>query len=99
MYLARIEKTIFIGGVYILEPLGLLLGVATFGVATRLKKPLRKMAVFTTTQGLSVVDIAKSAVHGIKEEVEDIVAEAHYENVKRKMSKFDETNEEMEIKQ
>ncbi|MFZ5969243.1 MAG: hypothetical protein ACOYVK_18965 [Bacillota bacterium] len=68
-----------------MEPLGFFLGVATFGLATRLRKPIRKAAVFTTSQAFSLVDALKTSAYSIKEEVEDIVAEAHYENLKKKV--------------
>lgn len=67
-----------------MEPLGVILGAAAFGLAANFKKPLRKAAVFTASQVMAAGERLRTAVHEIKEEVEDIVAEAQYENVKRK---------------
>ncbi|WHH60575.1 hypothetical protein [Petroclostridium sp. X23] len=68
-----------------MEPLGFLLGIATFGVAKNFKQPLRKAAVFAASQAFTLTDRAKGVAYGIKEEFEDIVAEAHYEHMKRSM--------------
>jgi hypothetical protein len=66
-----------------LEPLGFILGVATFGATVTLKKPLRKVAVFTTSQLISIFDKLKATAYELKEEIEDVVAEAQYENMKK----------------
>jgi hypothetical protein len=79
-----------------LEPLQFLLGVVTFGIAVRLKKPIRKTAVITATQVLGIVDRLKTTVYGLKEEVEDIVAEAHYENMKKNVGTTGESVENNE---
>lgn len=68
-----------------MEPLEFLLGVAVFSVAMKLKKPLRKAAVVTATQVMGMVDRLKTTAYGFKEEVEDIVAEAQYENMKKNL--------------
>lgn len=65
-----------------MEPLGFLLGVAAFNLAVKYKKPLRKAAVFAASQALTVAEGLKSIAYGVKEEIEDIVAEAQYENMK-----------------
>lgn len=77
-----------------MEPLGFLLGVATFGLAAQFKKPLRKLAVFSTIQLMSVVEGLKTTAYGLKEEVEDIVAEAQYENMKRNSNSLEEEKSE-----
>lgn len=79
-----------------MEPLEFLLGVATFGIAVKLKKPLRKAAVITASQVMGIVDRLKTTAYGLKEEVEDIVAEAQYENMKRNMETTEESEEKTE---
>ena len=70
-----------------MDPLGILYGMATFfGVKEVLKaakQPLRKAAVFTTSQLFKALDRTKEAAYNMKEEFEDIVAEAQYENMKK----------------
>ena len=68
-----------------MEPLGFFLGVVTFNALVRMKEPIRKAAITATRQAMNLAEIAKGAAYGIKEEVEDIMAEAHYENMKNKM--------------
>ncbi len=53
------------------------MGLKTF------KKPLRKVTVYTTSQVFKALDYSKEAFYNAKEGFEDIIAEAHYENVKR----------------
>lgn len=77
-----------------MEPLEFLLGVATFSLAVKLKKPIRKAAVITASQVLGIVDRLKTTAYGFKEEVEDIVAEAQYENMKKNMEAFGQSNTE-----
>ncbi|WP_408954680.1 hypothetical protein [Natroniella sp. ANB-PHB2] len=69
-------------------PLGIVYGIATFCGLKKFKKPLRKAAVSTTSQVFSAVDLTKEATYSFKEEVEDIIAEAQYENMKRNQSSF-----------
>src|SRR6056297_1547590 len=64
-------------------PLGFIYGVATFYGLRKMKKPLRKAAVETTSQMFNVVDHTKETAYNIKEGIEDIIAEAQYENLKR----------------
>ncbi|MCK8826659.1 DUF1490 family protein [Natroniella acetigena] len=71
-------------------PLGIVYGVATFCGLKKLKRPIRKAAVSTTSQVFSAVDVTKEAAYSFKEEVEDIIAEAQYENMKRKQNTFEE---------
>ena len=70
-----------------MEPLGILYGLATFFGAKEglklVKKPLRKAAVYTTSQMFNALDRTKETVYNVKEEFEDIIAEAQYENLKR----------------
>lgn len=77
-----------------MEPIGFLLGVATFNAAVKFKGPLRKAAVFTAGQVLMLADSFKTAAYSFKEEIEDIVAEAHYENMKKNMGGTVEENQE-----
>lgn len=72
-----------------MEPISLLLGAATFSLAARLKKPIRKVAVVTTSQILALTDRLRTTAYSFKEEVEDIIAEAHYENMKKNMESAD----------
>lgn len=74
----------FKGGTF-LEPLEFLLGIATFGFVVRMKKPLRQAAVFTACQLISAADRLKATAYGLKEEIEDIVAEAQYENMRNNL--------------
>lgn len=67
-----------------MEPLGILYGFATFLGLKAVKKPLRKATVFTTSQMFNAVDRSKETFYNAKEGFEDIIAEAHYENMKRK---------------
>ena len=83
-----------------MEPLQFLLGIVTFSFAVRLKKPIRKAAVITTTQVLGIVDKLKTTAYSLKEEIEDIVAEAHYENIKKNVGVTGESVEKTDsIKQ
>ncbi|MCX7711582.1 MAG: hypothetical protein N2484_17210 [Clostridia bacterium] len=77
-----------------MEPLEFFLGMATFQLAVRFKKPLRKAAVAAASQAFTLVDRLKTTAYGLKEEIEDIVAEAHYENMKKNMP----LSQEMETK-
>ncbi|MBB6217653.1 hypothetical protein HNQ80_003776 [Anaerosolibacter carboniphilus] len=72
-----------------MEPLGFILGVVTFNAFVRAKEPIRKATIMATSQVMNIAEHAKGAVYGIKEEVEDIIAEAHYENMKRNMTPLD----------
>ena len=75
-----------------MEPLGFFLGVITFGAAVTQKKPLRKAAVITASLLISAFDKLKTSAYEFKEELEDVVAEAQYENMK----KHAEANENVE---
>jgi hypothetical protein len=66
-----------------LNAIGFFLGATVFELAVKLKKPLRQAAVFSTGQALSLFDSIKSSAYGVKEEIEDIIAEAQYENMKK----------------
>lgn len=79
-----------------MKPLEFLLGIATFNIAVKLKKPIRKAAVITASQVLGIMDGIKTKAYGFKEEVEDIVAEAHYENMKRNVKATPESEEKIE---
>ena len=79
-----------------MEPLEFLLGVAAFSLAAKLKKPVRKVAVIAATQALGIMDRLKTTAYGLKEEVEDIVAEAQYENMKKNMETAPENEEKAE---
>lgn len=68
--------------------------MGVFSLAVKLKKPIRKIAVISTSQILGIVDRFKTTAYGLKEEVEDIVAEAQYETMKKNM----EITEEVEGK-
>lgn len=74
-----------------MEPLEFLLGMAAFRLAVTFKKPLRKAAVVAASQAFTIVDRLKTTAYSFKEEIEDIVAEAHYENMKKNMSLSQET--------
>ncbi|EOC99518.1 hypothetical protein [Caldisalinibacter kiritimatiensis] len=69
-----------------MEPLGIVYGVLTFYGIKGLKKPMRKAAVFTTSQLFKALDKTKETAYNVKEGFEDIIAEAHYENMKRNKS-------------
>lgn len=79
-----------------MEPLEFLLGVAAFNLFIKLKKPIRKLAVITASQAMGAFDRLKSTAYGLKEEIEDIVAEAQYENMKRNMENSGEEEPEDE---
>jgi hypothetical protein len=66
-----------------MEPLGFFLGVITFGAAVVNKKALRKAAVFTTSLLISSFENLRTSAFEMKEELEDVVAEAKYENMKK----------------
>ncbi|MDW5299158.1 MAG: hypothetical protein SA378_03330 [Sedimentibacter sp.] len=70
-----------------MDPLGILYGVLTYAGASTLfmniKKPMKKVAVLATSQMFGAIDSVKEATYNIKEGFEDIIAEAHYENMKR----------------
>lgn len=77
-----------------MEPLGVIYGLATFfgvkGVFKAARKPLRKAAVFTTSQVFNTLDHTRETVYNIREGFEDIIAEAQYENLKRNQNFMDE---------
>lgn len=79
-----------------MEPLEFLLGVLTFNVAMKFKKPMRKVAVIAATQVIGVVDKVKTTAFELKEEFEDIVAEAQYENMQKKLEVMETTQENTE---
>ena len=79
-----------------MEPVGFILGVITFGVAAQFKKPIRKAAVFTASQAMGLINQLKSTAYGFKEEIEDIIAEAQYENMKRNMEKVEALHKEFD---
>ncbi|MFT9498093.1 hypothetical protein [Anaerosolibacter sp.] len=79
-----------------MEPLGFFLGVVTFNALVRLKEPMRKAAVTAVSQAMNFTEVAKGAAYGIKEEVEDIIAEAHYENMKNKMGPLNDYEGEVD---
>ncbi|KAB3525580.1 hypothetical protein [Alkaliphilus serpentinus] len=85
-----------------LEPLGILYGMATFfgvsGVLKATRKPMRKAAVMVTSQMFNAIDAAKTTAHTIKEEFEDIIAEAQYENMRRQHSLTMEQTTEGSVK-
>ncbi len=66
--------------------LGFIYGIATFYGLKKIKNPLRKAAVTTTSQMFNMVDHSKEVSYNVKEGVEDIIAEAQYENMKRKQN-------------
>lgn len=78
-----------------MEPLGFILGVVTFRTALMFKKPLRKAAVFTTSQLIMTFDKMRATAFDLKEELEDVVAEAQYENMK-KYSQANEASKNLE---
>ena len=79
-----------------MEPLEFLLGVVVFNIAVKFKKPMRKAAVIAATQVLGMADRLKTTAYSLKEEVEDIVAEAHYENMKKSFGSTGENIEKTE---
>jgi hypothetical protein len=81
-----------------LEPIGFILGVLTFGTAITQKKVLRKAAVYTASQLISIFEGLKVTAFSLKEEIEDVIAEAQYENIK-KLPLASETEEKLENNQ
>ncbi|AYO29304.1 MAG: hypothetical protein PWR06_1370 [Thermoanaerobacteraceae bacterium] len=59
-------------------------GAGAFAALMLLRKPVRKLAVMTAGAVLAVGDKVKEAYHEIKEEIEDIVAEAYAANMAAK---------------
>lgn len=53
---------------------------------------MRKLAVMTTSQVFNAADHMKEAGYNFKEGAEDIIAEAQYENMKRKNNLKEETD-------
>ena len=62
------------------DPVSLLVGYVTYQGLRRFKKPLRKAAVSTTSQVINLISSSKEATYEVKEELEDIIAEAHYKS-------------------
>lgn len=60
------------------------LGAGAFAALALLKKPIRKVVVMAAGVVLAVADKVKEACHGVKEEAEDIVAEAYATNIAAK---------------
>lgn len=67
-----------------MEPISFILGVVAFNALVKMKEPIRKAAVVATRQTMNLAKMATGAAYGVKEEFEDIIAEAHYENIKMK---------------
>jgi len=61
------------------DPIGLLIGYMAFYGFKKYKKPMRKMTVKAACNLLRIISKSKTAALEFKEEIEDIVAEAHYE--------------------
>ena len=61
-----------------------LLGFGTFAFFYVLRKPLKKAAIITLSSALTLGDKTREAIENIKEETEDIIAEAKYENMRKK---------------
>ncbi len=75
-----------------MEPLGILYGALTFFGLKAVKKPLRKGTVIVTSELFNAVDRTKEAAYNFKEGFEDIIAEAHYENMKKNSGLFGDDN-------
>ena len=83
-----------------MDPLGILIGYAGYHSLKSIKKPLRNASVKITSEIFNAVDQSKETAYNVKEGFEDIVAEAYYENMKRKQNineeeLFTNTSEEM----
>ena len=87
---------IFITGGGVLDPVGILLGFATVYSVKAFKKPIKRAAVITTSHIFGAVDKSKESLYNMKEGVEDIIAEAYYENLKRNQLILDEEEKEEE---
>lgn len=72
-----------------MDLLGIVAGYASFHLLKRFKKPMRKTAVTVTSEMFNVMDKARETAYNAKEGFEDIIAEAHYENMKRKQQNWE----------
>ena len=66
-----------------MDPFGIVAGISAYYVLKGLKKPGRRLAVLATSQALNLADKSREKAYNVKEGLEDIVAEAHYEHIKR----------------
>lgn len=73
-----------------MKPMGFLLGIAAFAAGVKLREPLRKATVVAVSQGMGVIGHVKLMAAGFKEGVEDIIADAQYENIRKSMDAPDE---------
>ena len=67
-----------------MDPLGILLGYAGYHLLKSQKKQLREVGIKFTSEVFNAVDHSKETAYNVKEGFEDIIAEAYYENMKRK---------------
>ncbi len=79
-----------------MDPFGILLGFATVYGAKALKKPIKRAAVIATSHVFGAVDRSRESIYNAKEGVEDIIAEAYYENLKRNQANFNRDEKEVE---
>ena len=70
--------------VRLMDPFGIIAGISTYYILKGLKKSGKRLAVMATSQALNIADKSREKVYNAKEEMEDIIAEAHYEHIKRK---------------
>lgn len=61
-----------------------LFGLGTFAALYVLRKPLKKAAVIAVSSAMAIGDKTREVLENIKEETEDIIAEAKYEHMKSK---------------
>lgn len=74
-----------------MELLGVVYGIAAFYGIQSLRKPMKRMAVVATSHMFDLVDRAKESGYNLKEGFEDIIAEAQYENLKRRQALTEES--------
>ncbi|MBM7614443.1 hypothetical protein [Alkaliphilus hydrothermalis] len=80
-----------------MEPIGIVYGFLSFygakGLFKKVRQPLRRAVVSTTSQILHGLDTLKEQAYEVKEGFEDVVAEAQYENMLRKHSQINPDQE------
>lgn len=67
------------------------IGVGVLGIALLLAKPAKKLAVGLVGTAMILADKGKELAINVKEEVEDIIAEAQYQHTQSKIKTQPET--------
>lgn len=77
-----------------MQLLGVFYGIATFYGLKSLQKPMKRVAVIATSHMFDLLDRSREMGYNLKEGFEDMIAEAQYENLRRRQAMAAEFNDE-----